>query len=142
MEIQQIQINLWAVLLGGVASMAIGAFYYADGVFGKQWRKLSKIDTKRFEKEMAWNMIQVFVFAIITAYAVAYVASLYQTFYTSSWMAAGLVSALVLFVGVSATTVMIHNTLNQIPKKLISITLGNRFLSILAMGLIIGWLHP
>lgn len=138
----EVHINFWAVLLGAVASMVIGAIFYADGVFGKEWKKLGKIDTKRFEKEMAVNMMQVFVYALITSYAVAFVACLYQGYHHSSWISAGVVSALVLFVGVSATTVTIHNSLNQIPKKLTSITLSNRFLSILAMGLIIGWLHP
>jgi hypothetical protein len=138
----EIHINFWAVLLGGVASMVIGMIYYSNSIVGKQWKKLAKIDTKLFEKEMALNMTQVFIYALITAYSVAYVACLYQAFYNSSWMTAGLVSSLVLFVGIAATTVVIHDTLNQKPSKLIGITLGNRFLSILAMGLIIGWLHP
>lgn len=138
----EIHINFWAVLLGGVASMVIGMIYYADSVFGKDWKKLAKIDTKRFEKEMPISMIQVFIYALMTAYAVAYVACLYQAFYRSSWMSAGVISAVVLFVGISATTVVIHDTLNQKPSRLILITLGNRLLSIMAMGLIIGWLHP
>lgn len=138
----ELHINFWAVLLSGLASMVIGAVFYADGVFGKEWKKLSKIDTKRFEKEMPGNMIQVLILALITAYAVAFVTFLYHAFYHDSWMAAGVISSLSLFVGLSATTVLIHNTLNQTPKRLISITLTNRFLSILAMGLIIGWLHP
>jgi hypothetical protein len=137
-----IHIKIWAILLSGVASMVIGAIFYADGVFGKDWKKLSKIDTKRFKKDMAWNMAQVFIFALITAYAVAFVAGLYHANYHDSWLVAGVISSLILFVGMSATTIMIHNTLNQVPQKLTSITLTNRFLSILAMGLIIGWMHP
>lgn len=138
----EIHINFYAVILGALASMAIGMIFYADAVFGKEWKKLGKIDMKRFEKEMAWNMMQVFVYALIASYAVAFVTCLYQAFYHCSWIDAGLVSALILFVGLAATTVTIHNTLNQIPKKLTSITLSNRFFSIMAMGLIIGWLHP
>jgi hypothetical protein len=138
----ELHINFWAVLLGGIASMVIGATYYADGVFGKEWKKLAKIDNKRFEKEMPWNMAQMLIYALVTSYMVALATCLYQAFYDSSWITAGLISSVVLFVGVSATTIAIHNTLNQIPKKLTLITLGNRLLSILAMGFIIGWLHP
>jgi small-conductance mechanosensitive channel len=137
-----IHVNLLAVLVGGVASMVIGMIYYADGVFGKEWKKLAKIDTKRFEKELSWNMVQVFIGALLTAYAIAFVTYLYHAYYLSSWIVAGIASSLVLFVGISATTVVIHDTLNQKPSKLINITLGNRLLSILSMGLIIGWLHP
>ena len=137
-----IHINFWAVLLGGIASMVIGMLYYSDNIFGKAWKKLAKIDTKQFEKEMGWSMVQVFIGALLTSYTVAFVTCLYQEFYRSSWITAGIASSLVLFVGVSATTIIIHDTLNQKPSKLINITLGNRLLSILAMGLVIGWLHP
>jgi hypothetical protein len=137
-----IHINFLAVVLAGVSSMIIGAIYYSDSLLGKEWKKLSKINTKQFEKDMVWNMSQLFIGALITSYTVAFVTCLYHYYYHSSWLLAGVASAIVLFVGVSATTVAIHDTMNQIPTKLINITFGNRFLSILAMGLIIGWLHP
>lgn len=137
-----IHINFLAVFLGGIASMLIGAVYYSDRFFGKEWKKLSKINTKQFEKEMGWNMGQVFIGALITSYAIAFVACLYHFYYHSSWIVAGFATSVVLFIGISATTIAIHETLNQTPPKLINITFGNRFLSILAMGLIIGWLHP
>ena len=137
-----IHINFWAVLLAGLASMLIGAIYYSDKVFGKEWKRLSKINTKQFEKEMGWNMSQVFIGALITSYAVAFVTCLYHFYYHSSWITSGLATSIILFVGISATTIAIHETLNQTPTKLINITFGNRFFSIVAMGLIIGWLHP
>jgi FtsH-binding integral membrane protein len=137
-----IHINYWAVLLGAVSSMVIGTIYYSDAVIGKTWKKLSKIDTKRFEKEMSFNVSQLFIGALITSYTIAFVTFLYHSYYRGSWIVAGIATSLVLFVGISATTIAIHDTLNQIPSKLINIKFGNRFLSILAMGLIIGWLHP
>lgn len=136
-----ININFWAVLLGGVASMVISMVYYADGAFGKDWKHLGKIDTKLFEKEMPMIMPLVFVGALITSYSVAYVASLYRAFFVVPWLHAGLISALVVWL-VVATNIYIHNSLDQRPTKLTVISLCNRLLSILAMGLIIGWLHP
>ena len=47
-----VDINLWGVLAGGVASMVIGMVYYSNALFGKEWKKLAKIDEKRFQKEM------------------------------------------------------------------------------------------
>jgi xanthine/uracil permease len=138
----KVDINLWAVLLAGVSSMVIGMIYYADQVFGKQWKKLAKIDGKRFEKEMPKMMPLMFVAALITAYVVAYVTFLYQYFFRTSWLDAGVVTSLILWLGVAATTVYIHNAVDQRPSQLSALSLGNRLLSILAMGLIIGWLHP
>jgi Protein of unknown function (DUF1761) len=136
-----VDINLWAVLLAGVASMVIGMVYYADSVFGKEWKKLAKVDEKRFQKEMMSVMPLVFVGALITAYIVGYVTFLYQAFFSVSWLGAGVVSSLIIWL-VIATNIYIHNSLDQRPSQLTAISLGNRLLSLLAMGLIIGWLHP
>jgi hypothetical protein len=137
----EVHINLFAVLLGGIASMIIGMGYYDDRVFGKEWKKLAKIDTKRFAKEMPRIMPLVFVGALVTAYIVSYVTFLYEKFFEVSWIEAGIVSSLIIWLA-AAATVYIHNALDQKPSKLTAISLGNRLLSILAMGLIVGWLHP
>jgi hypothetical protein len=138
----EVHINLWGVLLGGVASMVIGMIYYADQLFGKEWKKLAKIDGKRFQKEMPKLMPQMFVAALITSYVVAYFMFLYQNFFETSWLRAGVVTALILWLGAAATTVYVHNAVDQRPSKLTAISLGNRLLSIVAMGLLVGWLHP
>lgn len=138
----EVHINLWGVLLGGAASMVIGMIYYANGLFGKEWKKLAKIDEKRFQKEMPRIMPQMFLAALVTAYVVAYMTFLYQNFFQTSWLRAGVVTSLILWLGVAATTVFVHNAVDQRPSKLTAISLGNRLLSILAMGLLAGWLHP
>lgn len=138
----EVHINLWAVLLSGVASMLIGAAYYADRVLGKQWKTLGKIDQKRFEKQMPRVMPLVFIGALITAYVLAYIMFLYHDFFKSGWLISGLATALIVWLGASATSLYIHNSLDQRPSQLTAISLGNRALSFVAMGLILGWLHP
>ena len=137
-----VDINLWGVLLGGVASMVIGMVYYSNAMFGKDWKKMAKVDEKRFQKEMPRVMPLVFVAALITSYVVAYMTFLYQSYFNGSWLMAGITTSLILWLGLSATTTFVHNSVDQRPLKLTAISLGNRLLSILAMGLIIGWLHP
>jgi hypothetical protein len=137
-----VSINLWAVLLAGVSSMVIGMLYYHQAVLGKLWMKLAKVDQKRFQKEMPKVMPLVFVAALITANVTAYFTFLYHDFFMGSWELAGLITSLILWLGLSATTLFVHSTLEQRPSQLLYISLGNRLLSILAMGAIIGWLHP
>jgi uncharacterized protein DUF1761 len=138
----EVSINLWAVLLSGVASMVIGMIYYRPTVLGNLWMRLAGVNQKRFQKEMPKVMPLVFVAALVTAYVVAYVTYLYHSFFGGSWEMAGLTTSLVLWLGLSATTLFIHNSLDQRPQQLLFISLGNRLLSILAMGVLIGWLHP
>jgi hypothetical protein len=73
---------------------------------------------------------------------VAYVTFLYHHFFQDSWIGAGLATSLILWLGVSASTLFIHGSVEQRPRVLTLIQIGNRLLSMLAMGLIIGWLHP
>lgn len=137
-----VDVNLWGVLLAGVSSMVVGSVYYADGAFGKQWKSLTKVDTKEFNKAMPRLMPMIFLAALVTAYVVAYMTFLYHGFFQTSWLTAGVETSLILWLGISATTVYIHTAMDLKPKQLTVIALGNRLLSILAMGLIIGWIHP
>lgn len=137
-----VAINLWAVLLAGVSSMVIGTLYYAKPVYGKEWMKLAKIDEKKLEKTMPRVMPLVFLAALLTAYVVAYLTFLYHQFFLGSWLGAGVMAAMILWLGGSATTLFVHNSLDQRPSRLTIISIANRLVSILAMGLIIGWLHP
>lgn len=137
-----LQVNLLAVLLAGLSSMVIGTLYYADWAFGKEWKALSKTDVKKFEKQFPKLMPLIFLAALLTAYIVAHVMYLAHAFYGYSWLSTGVTTSLWLWLGVSATTLFIHNVMDLKPAKLLVIALGNRLLSLLAMGLILGWLHP
>jgi hypothetical protein len=97
---------------------------------------------KRFSKSMPRTMPFIFIGALVTAYIVAYFAYLFQYFFQASWFSAGLETSLLLWFGVSATSLYIASSLDQRPPKLTVIAVGNRLISILAMGMIIGWLHP
>lgn len=136
-----LDVNLVGVLLCGVASLAIGAVYYADPVFGSEWKKLSKINVKKFETDFPKLLPILFVGALITGYLVGVVESLYEKFYVATWMQSSLMAALILWVAI-ATSMIVHSVLDQKPKKLLLLTVGNRFFTLLAMGLILGWLHP
>jgi xanthine/uracil permease len=138
----KVDINLWAILFGGIASMAIGTIYYSPQLFAKEWMKLAKVDAKHFQKEMPKIMSGLFVAALVTAYVLAYITFLYHYFFQDSWLQAGVLTSLILWLGISATSIFIHNSVDQRPRMLTFLSLGNRLLSLLAMGLIIGWIHP
>ena len=137
-----VSINVWAVVLSAVVSMVIGMVYYARPVFGKQWIKLAQIDEKRMKKEVTRIMPLIFIAALVTADVVAYFMFLYHQFFASSWEISGLVSAVILWLGISVTTTFVHNVFEQRPTQLTYLTMGNRLLTLLATGAILGWLHP
>jgi len=64
------QVNLLAVLVASIATMAAGAFWYSPSGFGKTWMKLTgKTNAdKKGEKEA---MVQAFVTTFVSVYVIA-----------------------------------------------------------------------
>lgn len=137
-----VQINWLGVLLAGVSSMVIGYLYYMPDMFGRLWMKLGKIDEKLFKKEQPQLMPLLFVAAFLTASVLAYFIFIVHQFFGDSWLAAGIITSVWSWAGFSFTTLFVHNSLDQRPFNLTLISWGNRLISLLAMGLILGWLHP
>ncbi len=138
----KVDVNLWAVLLAGISSMIIGAIYYSNVVFGKQWKVLAKVNERSMKSTMQKSMPLVFIAALLTSYVVAYFTFIFHSFFNDSWLKSGLEVSLILWLGVSLTTVYIHNAFEGKPTQLSIITVGNRLLSLLAMGLLVGLIHP
>jgi hypothetical protein len=136
-----LDVNVAGVLLSGVASLAIGAIYYSDAVYGKDWKKLSKINEKQYKKDFPKLLPVLFIGAVLTAYLVGVIDCMYEKFYVATWMESSMAAAFIAWVLIS-TSMTVHAVLDQKPGKLLMITVGNRFFTLLAMGLILGWLHP
>jgi hypothetical protein len=122
--------------------MVIGMIYYADPVMGTEWKKLSKVDTKKFAASMSKITPVLFILALITSFAVAYFTALFHSYFKVSWFGAGIETALLLWFGACFTTILVRDVTELKSYRHSTILIGNRLLSLLAMGAIIGWLHP
>ena len=140
-----VSINLWAVLLAAVSSMIVGSLWYMPGVFGKAWAKLSgaTMDNKgKSAATMMWMYGSVFVASLITAYVLAHVTFLAHKFFNDSFMQDALGTAFWLWLGFTATRLYVHDTFEGRRKKLTLLNAAHELVTVLVMGLIIGWLHP
>lgn len=136
-----VEVNWLAVVLATVAAMAVGFVWYAPGVFGNTWMKLAGLDdpSKR-RKGMFGAMFTSIAGSLLTAYIVAHVAYLSHAFFNNSFFMDAVNTAFWLALGIAATTLAIHNSFEQKPWKLTAIAIGNRFATLLAMGMVIGLL--
>lgn len=137
-----LHINLWGVLLAAVSSLVIGALYYAPFSLGGMWAKYGNIDMARYKKEQGRIAPVLIIGALVGAYFVAYFGFLFHAFFQDSWLGAYVSTAFFVWIGFAATTVVVHGAVDQRPRQLTYLTLGNRLLSLIGMGLILGWLHP
>lgn len=133
----EVDVNWLAVLLAGLSSMVVGATYYAKPVFGNTWMKLAKLDEKKLGnpgKAMALALVM----SLIMSFVIAHVAAISRPFYEVSALSAALTTAFWLWLGISLTTVVIHDLFERRPLKLTFITIAYQFFAMMAMGLIIG----
>lgn len=137
-----VQVNWLAVLLAAVSSMVVGSVWYAKPVFGTLWGKLVKLDEKKMREGAGQAMMQAFIAALVTAYVLAYLTYLSNTFFKNTFIEAALGTAFWAWLGFSATTLVTHNAFEQKRKKLTLLAIGNQALTLLVMGFIIGWLKP
>jgi hypothetical protein len=138
-----VEVNWIAVLLAAASSMVVGAVWYAKGVFGKTWIKLVGLDEKRMGERVAGPMTTAVVGGLLEAYVIAHVAFMTHEFFdTNSFLMDAVTTAFWLWLGISATTLAIHNTFEHRPWKLTLLSIANQFVTLMAMGVIIGLLKP
>ncbi|HTH72200.1 MAG TPA: DUF1761 domain-containing protein [Candidatus Pristimantibacillus sp.] len=138
-----VEVNYLAVLLAAVSSMAVGAIWYAKGVFGETWAKLAKVKLGDMGgTNVVAAMGLTFVLSLLTAYVLAHVSFLSNKFFGNSFFQDALSTAFWLWLGLVVTRMTTHYLFEQKPTKLIWLNIGNEFVTIMLMGLIIGWLHP
>lgn len=133
----EVNVNWLAVLLAGLSSLAVGATFYTKPVFGNTWLKLAKLDEKKLG-DPGKPIFIALIMSLIMAFVIAHVAAISRPFYEVSALSAALSTAFWLWVGISMTTIAIHDLFEHRPIKLTFITVAYQFFAMMAMGLIIG----
>ncbi len=134
-----VEVNYLAVLLAGVASMAVGFVWYTV-LFGKPWVKLMGFTAKSMEaakKDMGKTYGISFVLGLLTAYVLSHVMTMSMNLFGYPPLMTGLTSAFWMWLGfvmpVQATDVLFGG------KKwmLFAINTGYQLAALLAMGIVL-----
>lgn len=133
----EVDVNWLAVVLAGLSSLIVGSIFYAKPVFGNTWMKLAKLDEKKMGSG-ASSIALALAMSLVTAFVIAHVAAISRPFYEVSALSAALTTAFWLWIGISLTTVVIHDSFEHRPKALTFLTVAYQFFAMMAMGLIIG----
>jgi hypothetical protein len=134
----EVQINYIAVILAMLSSLVVGSIWYAQSVFGKEWAKLAKVKIKTDTASMLKPIGVTVVVSLITAFVLAYMTYISNQFLQNSFLQDALMTSLWLWVGFTAARFITHDAFEGRPEKLTILNLGNEFVTIMLMGLIIG----
>jgi len=91
---------------------------------------------------MIGGMLTAIIGSLLTAYILAHLTFIAHAFFKNSFFMDAVDTAFWVWVGISATTLAIHNSFEQKPWKLTALAMGNRLVTYLAMGVVIGLFKP
>lgn len=134
-------VNYIAVLLAGIASMAVGFTWYSPLLFGKPWARLmgyTQESLKQAQQGMGALYGVSLLLALLTAYVLSYVVDLSQTFYSRPALVTGLTSASFMWLGFVMPVQLTAEIFGGRKWQLFGINTGYQLASLLAAGLIIG----
>jgi hypothetical protein len=135
-----VEVNWWAVILATISSVIVGSIWYARGVFGSLWIKLTKIDEKTMAEGMTRSMVITVIASLVTAYVLAHVSFLAHKFFGNSFFWDAFSTAFWLWLGLTAARLVVHDVFEHRPVKLTVLNAAHEFVTLLVMGAIIGWL--
>lgn len=135
-----VEVNYLAVLLAGLSSMVVGSIWYARNVFGDTWSRLAKVDMSKqpSSKELTTLMGLTFIASLVTAYVLAHVAYLSNSFFRNSFLQDALSTAFWVWLGFTGLRLLTHDLFEGRRKKLTLLNISNEFITFLVMGLVIG----
>ena len=138
----EVEVNYWAVLLGGLSSMVVGSIWYLPRLFGNAWAKMAKVNLKKkiTTSESVMVFGSTFIASLVTAYVLAHVTFLSHYFFSHSYLEDALNTGFWLWLGLTAARFLVHDLFEGRRKKLTLINTGHEFFTIMIMALIIGWM--
>lgn len=133
-----VDINWLAVILAGLSGALISWLWFSRYLFGDRWSRLAGLTQSRMEQGLPIAAAVTGVVSLLMAYVLAYVASLIEAHSGDGDLASALGAAFWLWVGISATSVIVHDAFDQRPVQVTVIAVGERLVTLLVMGFIIG----
>ena len=135
-----VEVNYVAVVLAMFSSMIVGSIWYARSVFGDTWIKLAKVDMKKKGPAMWVPLVVTALVSLLTAYILAHVTYLSNQFFGNSFLQDALMTAFWLWLGLVAARFITHDAFEGRPWKLTLLNVSHELVTLLVMGLIIGYM--
>ncbi|MCW4386253.1 DUF1761 domain-containing protein [Salinibacterium sp. SYSU T00001] len=129
------EINWLAVIVATVATMIIGSVWYMPQTFGTWWEKAARVERNR----NGFIAIAVGIVAgFITSWVLAGAAAIAHEFYGGSFLQNSVVTAIILWFGLTAVRLATHDAFENRPAKLTLLNVAHELVVFLAISLIIG----
>lgn len=134
----ELDINWLAITLATVFSVFLAIAWYNDGLFGKQWRRLTGVTPKDSAKAGNASMVIVVLANIVTVVALAVAIAITEVAFNNDSLWVALAVGLVACVAFSTSTLQTHNLFELKPHRLTTINTSYQLVFFVGAALIIG----
>lgn len=135
----EISIHWIAVIVAALVSMALGAIWYTEGLFGKRWIKAAGITKKQAEANSTKPMIYAALRAFFMALIMYIFIFVFDAFHSDrSWLANALLTSILAGFGFTWTAMKMHDLFEIRSKDIMMINIGFEVVDFLLVGLAIG----
>ena len=139
----EVQVNWLAIVLAAASTMVVGSVWYTPKVFGNLWMKLIGKSKKEIQSQSATKPILItIVVSFFSAYVLAHVAYLSNSFFEHSFLQDALTTAFWLWLGMTAARFITHDAFEHRPMQLTLLNVFHELVTFMVMALIIGLLKP
>ena len=136
----EVDVSVTGIILAAASVVVVGSVWYSDKMFGKQWKKIIGLKDADMKKAMGPAMGWMVVVSLLTAYVLDHFINYIHNFETDiSWVSAGFWAGFWVWLGFGLTTIIAHGVFEPRDKKVMWIHAGNRLVTLLVMGLILGY---
>lgn len=136
------EINYWAVLIGTVLAMGLGALWYSPVLFLDKWATLARVDRNREGVPVVIPMMVAFAVTFLTAWVLAGSVAIAWHFYGGGYFGSAVMTALTLWAGFTAARVITHDVFEGRPSQLTVLTIGFELVTVLIMAVVLGLWPP
>jgi hypothetical protein len=136
------EINYLAVIAATLSSMIVGSVWYTPKVFGNYWMKAANITPSGNSKDAIRPILVTLVVSFVTAWVLAGAAYISWAFYDSGFFLNSVVTAIILWAGLTAARFITHDAFDGRPKGLTVLNVAHEFVTIVIMAVIIGVWPP
>jgi hypothetical protein len=133
------EISFLGVILAAVSALVIGTVWYGPKTFFPRWQKITGATDAHVKASFGKAMIWYIVTALLTAYVMAHFVAYAEAFTGTTGITGGLMTGFWAWIGFSVTSLASSEALDSRDKFILFIQGGDRLLTFLAMGAILGY---
>lgn len=131
-------INILAVIVAAIASMALGFLWYSEAVFGSAWRLLTDLTAEDIGNKDTAGMMKNYILSTLGSFVMAIVLALAINYVEPGSILTGIEVGFWAWLGFVAPVQMTSVLFGKKPWKLYFLETGYFLVSLLVMGAIIG----